>query len=530
MAKIITAAIRGLDTEIVTVETDLTVGVPKFQLVGLPGGAVREARDRVEAAIVNSGYDFPLRRITVNLSPADSRKEGSHFDLPIAVGVLAAAARGAADGRLLEKTAFLGELSLDGAVRRVELCAAMVLGLQEAGVTQVFLPAGNLADVEELPGMSFFPVSQLWEAVAHVLGESPMAPVRGGFGGGDGGGDGADGGGFSQGAAASSDEFEDFADVKGQEQVKRALLVAVAGRHDICLTGPPGVGKSMLARRVPGIMPPLSERESREVTRIHNIAGAMGARRGLLTRRPYRAPHHSATQVAVVGGGAGHRLIPGEVSLAHRGVLFLDELPEFDRRTLEMLRQPLEDRYIDLSRIGAKGRYPCDFLLVCAMNPCPCGYFGDPAHVCTCTETARQRYAAKISGPLLDRIDIHVRLSGVKESDINQDSVSVSCMDSAAMRALVRKAAEAQEARGEGLWNARLTNRQIEAFCEMETGAETLLKKAYEHYALSVRARNKIVKVARTVADLEGAGRIAEAHIAEAIAYRAPERGGHGGF
>ncbi|MDR1797262.1 MAG: YifB family Mg chelatase-like AAA ATPase [Clostridiales Family XIII bacterium] len=527
MSKVITAAVRGLDTEIVTVETDLTVGLPAFSLVGLPGSAVRESKNRVEAAIVNSGYDFPLRRITVNLSPADARKEGSHFDLPIAIGILAAAAQGRVDAAFLGKTAFIGELSLDGAVRRTDLAAAMVLGLMEAGVNQVFLPADNLPDVIELPGMAYFPVTQLWEAVSHLLGEAPMACVRGGvFGGGSGGG----------GMAAPPQEGDagDFYDVKGQEQVKRALLIAVAGRHDIAITGPPGVGKSMLARRVPGIMQPLSEKESREVTRIHNIAGAMGKRRGLLTQRPYRAPHHSATQVAIIGGGAGHRLIPGEVSLAHRGVLFLDELPEFERRALDMLRQPLEDRYIDLSRVGAKGRYPCDFLLICAMNPCPCGYYGDPAHTCTCTENARQRYRAKISGPLLDRIDIHVRLGAVEESALA--GAQGGCMGTAAMRALVLKAESAQRARfsqgaaDDPVWNARLTNRQVEDFCPMEGGAQSLLKKAYAHFALSMRARGKIVKVARTIADVEGEERIGEAHIAEAIAYRTPENWGRHGF
>jgi magnesium chelatase family protein len=539
MSKIVTASVNGIDTEIVTVETDISVGLPNFSLVGLPGSAVRESKERVRAAIVNSGYEFPLRRITVNLSPADTRKDGSHFDLPIAVGVLAGAARDVRMDAVLEATAFFGELSLDGSVHRTELAAAMTLGLQDGGVRNIFLPEDNLPDVTELPGLIFYPVQKLSEVIEHLLGKQSAHAVKGG----------------PQNMAQNQNDaitptnsrsfshsslftsaaghdinddllMEDFFDVKGQEAVKRAFLISAAGYHDLVVIGPPGIGKSMMARRLPGILPPLSETESREVTRIHNIAGEKQTGRGLITQRPFRAPHHSSTQNAIVGGG--HRPVPGELSLAHRGILFLDELPEFERRTLDMLRQPLEDRYIDLSRVGFKGRYPCDFLLIAAMNPCPCGYFNDPSHICTCTQTQRMRYLAKVSGPLLDRIDIHVRMGAVDEAEfhaIQADSDRRHCMCSDEMRVLIQKAADMQWERSKPapcLYNGRMNAKAIERTSPLNGDAEKLLQQAYTHFALSVRARMKIIRVSRTIADLDGSDAILDTHIAEALAYRFP--------
>ena len=508
-SKIITASVNGLDTELVTVETDLTSGLPAFNLVGLPGSAVKESKERVRAAIANSGYEFPLRRITVNLSPADTRKEGSHFDLPIAVGILAGAVKGHISLPEAGRSAFFGELSLDGALSKASFAVAMALGLQENGVTHIFLPAENMQDVEELPGLFFYPAFMLSEVINHLLGGDAIAPVRGGF--------------RNKRPPSEAPGADDFFDVKGQESVKRAFMIAAAGAHDICLVGPPGVGKSMLAKRMPGILPPLTDEESREVTRIHSIAGEQSGTRGLMSERPFRAPHHSATYSAIIGGGFRPR--PGELSLAHRGVLFLDELPEFERRTLDMLRQPLEDRYIDLSRVGFKGRYLCDFLLVAAMNPCPCGYLGDPAHECRCTQTQIQRYLSKISGPLLDRIDIHIRMGSVDESELGFDSGSRECLSTAQMRRVALAARERGQKRNPGRApNARLSTEGAGQVCAMEKDAEKLLKQAYDHFSFSVRVRSKLIRIARTIADMAGEDMIRAEHIAEAIAYRAVGR------
>lgn len=495
--KVNTCCLIGIDGHLVTVETDVSQGLPGFEVVGLPDATVKEARERVRAAIKNCGFEFPARRLTVNLAPADMKKVGSMFDLPIAAALLLATeqVKGNADEYVL-----IGELSLAGALRPVPGVLPLVMGAAAAGIHKVIVPKENAAEGALCEGVQVFGASTLAEAMAHIAGETVLeettADVSALLG---------------SGAAAAGD----FSEVKGQENVKRALEIAAAGGHNILIVGSPGSGKSMLAQRLPSILPPMTAAEALEVTRIHSVAGVLPPEAPLLTARPFRAPHHSASTVGLTGGGAGVR--PGEISLAHRGVLFLDELPEFRRDAMEVLRQPMEDGVVTVTRAAASLTYPSDFMLVAAMNPCRCGYYGDRTRRCRCTASSIARYMGKISGPLLDRIDIRVEAETVTYSQLSAPPAE----SSADIRARVTRAREMQAARLTplGLFcNAQLAS-DVEKHCMLTPAAARLAKGAFTELHMSARGFTRVLKVARTIADLAESASVEEYHIAEAFRY-----------
>ncbi|MDR2610342.1 MAG: YifB family Mg chelatase-like AAA ATPase [Clostridiales Family XIII bacterium] len=508
MSSVLTASLCGLDAEIVRVETDLAQGLPYFALVGLPTMMVKESKERVRSAISNAGYDFPMRRITLNLSPADTRKDGSHFDLPMAVSILAAEDLVDLDG--YEDAAFFGELSLDGSLQRSEIGAALVLGLKEKGIRKIFLPEENVPELSLVDGVEFYGARGLRSVADHLNGYNHIEPR-------------VYEGAYSLALSEPDMTNGDFSEVKGQERAKRALQICAAGGHDLAMTGPPGAGKSMLASRIVSILPPLTKAEALEVTKIYNIAGNLRDKNRLIQTRPYRAPHHSISYAALIGGGCVP--MPGELSLAHRGVLFLDELPEFERRTLDMMRQPMEDGYIDLSRVGYRNTYPCDFIFIAAMNPCPCGYHGDPEHECRCPESTRRRYIGKVSGPLLDRIDLHLDIQRVRYSELSGAGRAVS---SAELYEGVMKAREMQrigngERDGRTVLNGDAGVEPSEERLAMDAGAEEALRRAHLVFGISARRSAKMKRVARTIADIEGSGAIRAEHMAEALSYRQKE-------
>lgn len=495
--KVSTSCIQGIDGHAVTVETDVSQGLPGFEVVGLPDATVKEARERVRAAIKNCGYEFPARRLTVNLAPADIKKIGSMFDLPIAVSILLATEQ--AEGET-EEYVFIGELSLAGELRSVPGVLPLVMGAAKAGKKKAIVPFENAKEGALCRDMEVFGAKTLRDVMEHLAGKTALIKET------------AD---IDAMLAQTLDAVGDFAEVRGQETVKRALEIAAAGGHNILIVGSPGSGKSMLAQRLPSILPPLTAEEALEVTRIHSVAGVLPPEKPLMTVRPFRAPHHSASTVGLVGGGA--RVMPGEISLAHRGVLFLDELPEFHRDAMEILRQPMEDGRVTVTRAAATLTYPSDFMLVAAMNPCRCGYYGDKTHRCRCTSASIARYLGKISGPLIDRIDIRVEAETVTYNQLTAPPAE----KSADIRARVTRARAMQAERLAplGLFcNAQLGT-DVEKLCMLSPAATRLAKDAFSSMDLSARSYTRILKVARTVADLDGAEKIQDYHIGEAFRY-----------
>ena len=504
--KVNSMSVIAMDSYPVFVEVDTSQGLPQFATVGLPDASVKESRDRIKAAIKNSGYRFPRSHVTINLAPADIKKEGTGFDLPIAVGILAAEELIEAEN--LRDCLFLGELSLDGSIKGVNGVLSATFKAKEIGIQSVFVPADNAAEAAMVEGIRVIPVQTLPDVVEMLEGRKDIEPLSLDI----------------NKIFRKTNQYDlDFDEIKGQKQAKRALEIAAAGAHNILMIGPPGSGKSMLAKRLPTILPDLSFDEAIEVTKIFSVAGFLNKEETLMAVRPFRAPHHTISDAGLVGGGQTPR--PGEISLAHLGVLFLDELPEFRKNVLEAMRQPLEDGTITITRSSVTASFPAKFMLVAAMNPCPCGYFGDRVHTCRCTPQQIRQYQSKISGPLLDRIDLHIEVPSVKYRALSDKEQGES---SAAVKERVNKARDIQQKRFNSdrvMCNSRMTEKQIKKFCYINEEAHKLIEMAIEKLGLSARAVNRILKVSRTIADLENDESIQASHVAEAIQYRSLDRG-----
>jgi len=505
IAKSLSCTVIGIESHKIDVEVDIAQGLPGFNVIGLPDTAIRESRDRIKFAIKNSGYKFPKGKITVNLAPANIKKEGSGFDLPIALSILCAIDI-IKQERLLE-FAICGELSLDGRLKAIKGALPISLGLKENNIKNIILPDKNLIEIINVTGPRIFTFGSLSAVVGFLKDDCASDPQNKNTG---------------LKVKHKSKYRTDFNDVKGQEHVKRGLEVAACGHHNILLIGPPGSGKSMIAKRVPSILSEMSTEEVLETSKIHSVAGLLSPNKGLVTNRPFRDPHHTISDAALAGGGTNP--MPGEISLAHNGVLFLDEFPEFKRSVLELLRQPMEDGKIRISRVQGSNIYPCRFMLVAAMNPCPCGYFTDPKKECNCTPYQIQRYLSKISGPLLDRIDIHLNVPRLKYNELSQKRSGES---SEVIRLRVNNARNKQALRYKEepiSCNAHLESKQIEKYCVLDKEARELLKMAILELGISARAYDKILKVARTIADLHGKKTVEACHVSEAISYRSLER------